>query len=160
MKNRHKAQVHCSPRGFQYTLPNGYRLSVMFGAGNYSDNRYREDQGISDGYISSPNFEVAVLTPDDEFVDLIDEVDEYGVRYVDQVIGWVPAWTLPRLLSRVKYFPDPKLHDQLKAYALAFGKFCRDARDEEKKTRGSSETGVDLGLTADEAEQYYGGEDK
>jgi hypothetical protein len=31
---------------------------------------------------------------------------------------------------------------------------------EQKKTGDSPETGVDVGLTADEAEQYYGGEEK
>ena len=136
MGHTYKAQVHASSRGFQYTLENGYRLSLMFGVGNYCDNRswnyspnYITD---SDGVISCDNFEVAVFTPDDTFLDLVDEVDdEDGTRRVEQVIGWVPAWTLPNLIQRIKYFPEYRLnlHDELRVYALAFGKFCEKAKD-------------------------------
>ena len=130
--SKQDAKVHASRRGFQYTLPNGYRLSVMFDHGNYCDNRFREEDFDSDGQMSSSNFEVAVFTPDDKFLDLVDEVDvEDGTRRVEQVIGWVPAWTLPNLIQRIKYFPEYRLnlHDDLRVYALAFGKFCEKARD-------------------------------
>ena len=139
--SKHQSQVHASRRGFQYTLENGYRLSVMFDYGNYCDNRswdYSPDH-ISDHIdeqISCENFEVAVFTPDDKFLTLIDEPeDEDGIRRVEQVIGWVPAQVLPRLMSRIKYFPNyhPKFQDELKLYALAFGKFCEKARDEVQK---------------------------
>jgi len=127
--NKAQAKVHASRHGFQYTLPNGYRLSVMFGAGNYCDNQDNQELGVR--VISSPNFEVAVIAPDGKFLDLIDETDEDGDRRCEQVIGWVPAWTLPRLISRVSYFPEYRLglHDQLRAYALAFGEFCEDEKD-------------------------------
>lgn len=134
--SKQQAQVHASSRGFQYTLENGYRLSVMFDHGNYCDN---QDNLITDGVISSPNFEVAVFTPDDKFITLIDEPeDEDGIRRVEQCIGWVPAAILPNLIQRIKYFPKynldyPKFQEELKLYALAFGKFCEAARDEVQK---------------------------
>ena len=134
--SNHQAKVHASSRGFQYTLKNGYRLSVMFDHGNYCDN---QDNMITDGVISSPNFEVAIFTPDDKFITLIDEPeDEDGICRVEQVIGWVPAQILPNLLQRIKYFPEynldyPKFQEELKLYALAFGKACEDARDQVKK---------------------------
>ena len=135
--SNHQAQVHASPRGFQYTLENGYRLSVMFGYGNYCDNRDNQELGVR--VISSPNFEVAVFTPDDKFITLIDEPeDEEGIRRVEQVIGWVPAAILPNLIQRIKYFPKynldyPKFQEELRIYALAFGKACEQARDEVQK---------------------------
>ena len=141
--SKNQSQVHASRRGFQYTLENGYRLSVMFDAGNYCDNRYsprdKLHDMVTDGVISSPNFEVAVFTPDDKFITLIDEPeDEDGISRVEQVIGWVPAQILPNLLQRIKYFPKynldyPKFQEELKLYALAFGKACEAARDEVQK---------------------------
>jgi len=134
--SKQQAKVHASSRGFQYTLENGYRLSVMFDHGNYCDN---QDNVTPDGVISSPNFEVAVFTPDDKFITLIDEPeDEDGIRRVEQVIGWVPAQILPNLIQRIKYFPDyrpnnPKFQDELKLYALAFGKHCEKATEEVAK---------------------------
>ncbi len=136
--SKQQAYVHASSRGFQYTLGNGYRLSVMFDHGNYCDN---QDNMITDGVISSPNFEVAVFTPDDKFITLIDKPeDEDGIRRVEQVIGWVPAQILPNLLQRIKYFPEynldyPKFQEELKLYALAFGKACEDARDEAQNAK-------------------------
>ena len=133
--SKQQSKVHASTRGFQYTLENGYRLSVMFDHGNYCDN---QDNLITEGVISSPNFEVAVFTPDDKFITLIDKPeDEDGIRRVEQVIGWVPAWTLPNLIRRVSYFPEYRLglHDQLRAYALGFGEFCEDARDEAQNAK-------------------------
>jgi hypothetical protein len=134
--NKQDAKVHASPRGFQYTLGNGYRLSIMFDHGNYCDNR--RGSLATDGVINSSNFEVAIFTPDDKFVTLIDKPeDEDGIRRVEQVIGWVPAWTLPNLIRRVSYFPEYRLglHDQLRAYALGFGEFCEDARDEAQNAK-------------------------
>ena len=140
--SKHQSQVHASRRGFQYTLENGYRLSVMFDYGNYCDNRswdYSPDH-ISDHIdeqISCENFEVAVFTPDDKFITLIDKpADEDGISRVEQVIGWVPAQILPNLIQRIEYFPDPQwkatyatFQEELKHHALAFGKACEDARD-------------------------------
>ena len=130
----YQAKVHASSRGFQYTLPNGYRLSVMFDHGNYCDNRFSGEFPLARP-ISSSNFEVAVFTPDDKFLDLIDEPeDEDGISRVEQVIGWVPAWTLPNLIQRIKFFPDHHLDlpKQKRDYALAFGKFCENARDADR----------------------------
>jgi len=132
--SKHKPQVHASARGFQYTLENGYRLSVMFDHGNYCDN---QDSWGTEGAISSPNFEVAVFTPDDKFMDLIDDIDDDGDRRVQQVIGWVPAGVLPNLIQRIKYFPnyEPELMGMLKGHVLAFGKFCETAAEEVCKTQ-------------------------
>ena len=129
--SKQQAQVHASSRGFQYTLENGYRLSVMFSREHYCDNKDNDD------VISSPNFEVAVFTPGDKFITLIDEpADEEGISRVEQVIGWVPAQILPNLIQRIEYFPDPQwkatyatFQEELKHHALAFGKACEDARD-------------------------------
>jgi len=149
--SKHQAQVHASRRGFQYTLENGYRLSVMFDYGNYCDNRswdYSPDHTLDrDEQISCENFEVAVFTPDDKFITLIDEPeDEDGIRRVEQVIGWVPAAILPNLISRIKFFPNynhkatyPKFEDELRLYALAFGAFCEDARDEAQNAKKKKE---------------------
>ena len=138
--SKQQSKVHASTRGFQYTLENGYRLSVMFDHGNYCDNRswkYSSDH-LGCEQISCENFEVAVFTPDDKFITLIDKPeDEDGISRVEQVIGWVPAWTLPNLIRRVKYFPEHRLnlHDELRVCALAFGAFCEDARDEAQNAK-------------------------
>ena len=134
--HKFQSKVHATTRGFQYTLENGYRLSVMFDHGNYCDN---QDNLITEGVVSSPNFEVAVFTPDDKFITLIDEPeDEDGIRRVEQVIGWVPAWTLPHLIQRIKFFPDHHLDmpTEKRVYALAFGKFCEKSRDDRLLARG------------------------
>ena len=149
----YKAEVCASARGFQYTLKNGYRLSVMFDRGNYCDNQ------DNDGVISSPNFEVAVFTPDDKFITLIDKpADEDGISRVEQVIGWVPAEILPNLIHRIECFPDyhpaiPNFQGLLKLAALAFGKACEDARDSIKPGMSAEKwdemdeiaSGLDLG---------------
>ncbi len=95
------AQVRIWARGFQYTLTNGYKLSVAFGAGNYCDNRDEPFYPEETGYESS-NFEVAVFEPNDEVVDLVRTGD---TEWTDQVIGWVPASALPMLISALKFWP-------------------------------------------------------
>jgi len=94
------AQVRVWSRGFQYTLTNGYLLSVAFGAGNYCDNRNEPFYPEETGYESS-NFEVAVFEPNGDSVDLVRTVDN---EWTDQVIGWVPASALPMLISALKFW--------------------------------------------------------
>ena len=95
-----KVRVWC--RGFQYTLTNGWTLSVAFGAGNYCDNRDEPFYADETNYECS-NFEVAVLDHNEKLVDLLPAKEEGG--FSDQVIGWVPASALPMLLSALKFWP-------------------------------------------------------
>ena len=57
-------------KGFQITFPNGYTVSVQFGAGNYSDNY---SLGIMEYYGKpvppSSTAETALIGPDGEFVE-------------------------------------------------------------------------------------------
>ena len=84
-------------KGFQMTFPNGYTVSVMFGAGNYCEHRYNQDvEPILGATVpvwgrhSSEDAEVAVLGPDDNFV-----LGWPGCPESDQVRGWVtPAEVL------------------------------------------------------------------
>ena len=96
------AKVRIWGRGFQYTLTNGYTLSVAFGAGNYCDNRDEPFYAEEHNYESS-NFEVAVFEPNEKIVDLIPAEEEGG--FSDQVIGWVPASALPRLIQVLQFWP-------------------------------------------------------
>jgi hypothetical protein len=63
-------------KGFQTTFKNGFTVSVMFGAGNYCENRF-SDLEVGDtvkawSNHNSPDAEIAVIGPD-----------------CDQVRGWV-----------------------------------------------------------------------
>jgi len=101
MVHKHSnAKLFVWQRGFQYTISNGYKLSVAFGPGNYCENKnapYHEDET---GYESS-DFEVAVFEPNGDIVDL---VRDDGNEFTDQVIGWVPASALPLLISALKFW--------------------------------------------------------
>ena len=102
LEKHSNAKVRIWARGFQYTLTNGYTLSVAFGAGNYCDNRDEPFYADETGYESS-NFEVAVFEPNEKIVDLIPAEEEGG--FSDQVLGWVPASALPRLIQVLKFWP-------------------------------------------------------
>lgn len=103
------AKMQVWQRGFKYTLTNGYTLSCAFGYGNYCDNRHDRvaDLGNKDGHaIESSNFEVAVFEPNGNMVDLIrTEPDEDGFSHTDQVLGFVPASALWKLLYVLRFWP-------------------------------------------------------
>ena len=99
--------VSVHSRGFQYTVMNGYTLSLAFGWGNYCSNRNtRWKLGDVDKLgqrLESPDFELAVFYPNGEFVDL-----SGGSPGGEQVIGYVPASALPMLISAIKLWPEPE----------------------------------------------------
>ena len=75
-------------KGFQTTFPNGFTVSVMFGAGNYCE---RRDSHLEVGDTvkvwsehNSQDAEIAVIGPDGEFV-----TGFPGCPDCDQVRGWV-----------------------------------------------------------------------
>ena len=128
------AQVRVWSRGFQYTLTNGYTLSVAFGAGNYCDNRHEPFYADETGYESS-NFEVAVFEPNGDMVDLFPAEEEGG--FSDQVIGYVPASALPALIQALKFWPvrenfknSPEtFKGKLHARCHMFRRICKDFMD-------------------------------
>lgn len=70
-------------KGFQVEFKNGYKVSVMFGAGNYCDN-YRKDFSTPfQREWKSGDAEIAVIK-DGELIKEIPELD-----ITDQVVGWV-----------------------------------------------------------------------
>ena len=102
------AAVSLHSRGFQYTVKNGYTLSLAFGWGNYCSNRNTRwvrgrDEDKMGHRLESPDFELAVFYPNGEFVDLSGESPEG-----EQVIGYVPASALPMLISAIKLWPEPE----------------------------------------------------
>ena len=145
MVHKHSnAQVRVWARGFQYTLTNGYKLSVSFGAGNYCDNRDEPYYPEETGYESS-NFEVAVFEPNDEVVDLLPAKDpEAG--WSDKVIGWVPASALPMLISALKFWPvreefqnEPETFEKvLRARCRIFHNICKDYQEKVDKEAKAS----------------------
>ena len=140
------AKLFVWQRGFQYTIPNGYKLSVAFGPGNYCENKnapYHEDET---GYESS-DFEVAVFEPNGDIVDLIPAEGED--RWSDQVIGWVPASALPMLISALKFWPvreefknEPETFEKvLRARCRIFRNVCENYQNkvtEEQKKEAAS----------------------
>ena len=110
------AKMQVWQRGFKYTLTNGYTLSCAFGWGNYCGNRDCMGEQIEPSQnkweVSCEDFEVAVFEPNGDMVDLIrTEPDEDGFAFNDQVLGWVPASALPRLIQVLKYWPVRPTYD-------------------------------------------------
>jgi hypothetical protein len=68
-----------SNHGFHIHLPNGYRVSVQWGGGTYSDNHDSWD--FSDVPMSSSTAEVAVINPAGDLI-------ETPFNQHDTVIGW------------------------------------------------------------------------
>lgn len=100
------AKMQVWQRGFKYTLTNGYTLSCAFGWGNYCANQHDTSANLYDkdcDRIESPDFEVAVFEPNGDMVDLFRADEEGG--FSDQVIGYVPASALPRLIQVLKFWP-------------------------------------------------------
>lgn len=86
-------------KGFQVTFPNGYTVSVMFGAGNYCEHRFNQDIEPGStvpvwGRHSSQDAEVAVLGPDEEFV-----LGWPGCPESDQVRGWLNPTEVLEVMS-------------------------------------------------------------
>jgi hypothetical protein len=79
-----------SQKGFQTTFKNGFTVSVMFGAGNYSSASVKTGfPKVGDTVKvwsdhNSPDAEIAVIGPDGEFV-----TGFPGCPDCDQVRGWV-----------------------------------------------------------------------
>ena len=80
-------------RGFQIELDNGYELSVMIGAGNYSDNYDMNPTGEMAKAIESSTAEIAVIHNG-----LMLPLDEDGGS---TVIGYVPTSVIPSLLEAI-----------------------------------------------------------
>lgn len=144
MAHKHSnAQVFVWQRGFKYTLTNGYTLSVAFGPGNYCDNRNQPFSPDETGYLSS-DFEVAVFDPNDDIVDLFPAEEEGG--WSDQVVGFVPASTLPMLISALKFWPvreefqnEPETFERvLHARCRIFRNICKDYQEKVAKEESAS----------------------
>lgn len=73
-------------KGFQTTFPNGFTVSVMFGSGNYCENRFNHNvEAVSIGQRhDSPDAEIAVFGPDGELRN-----DFPGCHEGDTVQGWI-----------------------------------------------------------------------
>ena len=100
MNHTHTSKIGHGERGFHWTAPNGYTLSVQYGLGNYCERG--NSSGVfanepTDPYaIESPDFEMAIFYPNDGgFVDIEER---------EQVLGWIPAWSLPRIMQAMTYF--------------------------------------------------------
>ena len=75
-------------KGFQTTFPNGFTVSVMFGSGNYCENRFSDLEvggtvKVWSGH-KSQDAEIAVIDSNDNFV-----TGFPGCPEGDQVRGWV-----------------------------------------------------------------------
>lgn len=79
-------------KGFQTTFPNGFTVSVMFGAGNYCEHRFNRNVEPDASAVSiwqrhnSPDAEIAVFGPDGEFRN-----DFPGCHEGDTVSGWITS---------------------------------------------------------------------
>jgi hypothetical protein len=82
-----------SNKGFQVTFANGWKVSVMFGGGNYCQNRF-ENVDHREPIFQSDDAEVAVFTPDDEF-----STDFPGCPEGDQVLGWINSETMLEIMN-------------------------------------------------------------
>jgi len=80
-------------KGFQVTFANGWKVSVMFGGGNYCQNRF-ENVDHRETIFQSDDAEVAVFTPDDEF-----STDFPGCPEGDQVLGWITSETMLEIMN-------------------------------------------------------------
>jgi len=96
---KHLSVITHGERGFHWTAPNGYTLSVQYGLGNYCERRNlgsmvsTEPKDAND--IESKDFEMAILYPNGGFVPL---------DPCESVLGWMPMWALPRIMQQMTYF--------------------------------------------------------
>jgi hypothetical protein len=77
-----------SQKGFQTTFPNGFTVSVMFGAGNYCENRFSDLEVGGTVKVwtehNSQDAEIAVIDSNGNFV-----TEFPGCPEGDQVRGWI-----------------------------------------------------------------------
>ena len=95
---KHLSVITHGERGFHWTAPNGYTLSVQYGKTNYCERR--GEMGGTEpkdpNLIESPDFEMAIFYPNyGAFVPL---------QPYEDVLGWVPMWALPRIMQQMTYF--------------------------------------------------------
>jgi len=96
----HTSKIRHGERGFHWTAPNGYTVSVQYGIGNYCERRHLSNassfqESKDPNSIESKDFEMAMFYPDGEFV---------PIGEGDSVAGWIPAWALPRIMNSMRYF--------------------------------------------------------
>ena len=141
------AKMQVWQRGFKYTLTNGYTLSCAFGWGNYCGNRNCMGEQIDPSQdkweVSCEDFEVAVFEPNGDMVDLIRayQPGDEGFSFKDQVLGWVPASALPRLIQVLKFWPvrdefknEPEtFEDKLRIRCKQFCLIVKNIQDEAEK---------------------------
>ncbi|NBX10478.1 MAG: hypothetical protein EBR05_11950 [Marivivens sp.] len=135
------AKMQVWQRGFKYTLTNGYTLSCAFGWGNYCDNQHDMDAQIDapkTSQITCNDFEVAVFEPNGDMVDLFPAEEEGD--WSDQVIGFVPASAMPRLILALMFWPvrgdfmdGETFKGKLHARCRMFRKICKDFIDQAEK---------------------------
>jgi len=87
-------------KGFQIQFNNGWKISVMFGAGNYCEHRFNEniepgkDVPIWNRH-SSQDAEIAVFDPQDNFSSFP------GCPEGDHVVGWNSADQMLEIMNWV-----------------------------------------------------------
>lgn len=100
-----KGFVSTMRKGFHMTFPNGLTVSAQWGAGNYCDNYIPEnnDYTCSKDAVSN-TAEVAVISPDGEFIDPQQFLD-YEIRTDGMVTGWLEPSMVADLLVKVRDWP-------------------------------------------------------
>ena len=123
----HTSKISHGERGFHWTAPNGYRLSVQYGKGNYCERRSLgyEDEPSLPYAIESKDFEMAIFYPDGEFV---------PIGEGDSVAGWIPAWALPRIMQSMRYFHNGTMKGDC-AYLTGFRNTIDRIRIEDDKNQ-------------------------
>tara|TARA_R110002051_G_scaffold72172_4_gene130551 strand:+ start:981 stop:1391 length:411 start_codon:yes stop_codon:yes gene_type:complete len=124
---KHLSVITHGERGFHWTAPNGYTLSVQYGLGNYCERRNlggsfaTEPKDAND--IESKDFEMAILYPNGGFVPLED---------YESVLGWMPTWALPRIMQSMGYFHNGTMTEGC-VYLDGFRNTIKRIRAEEEK---------------------------
>ena len=81
------------PHGFHLTYPNGYKLSIQYGIGNYCDNQSCNSRNYADhkALDITATFECAIF----------DSKDDFAVLHND-VAGWILMDSLGDLIKAVQ----------------------------------------------------------
>ena len=87
-------------KGFHMTFENGLSISVQWGAGNYCDNHYPKNMDFSFSKdAESDTAEIAIITPDGEFLN----PEDFGIEYGDgMVAGYLSPEEVVDLMYQVK----------------------------------------------------------
>ena len=125
----HTSKIAHGERGFHWTAPNGYTVSVQYGLGNYCERRHlSEYKEPKDPHaIESKDFEMAMFYPDGEFVPIGDH---------DSVAGWIPAWALPRIMQSMGFFHNGTMTEGC-VYLDGFRNTIKRIRDEDARGKDS-----------------------